>query len=234
MNATPQKQRILVVDDAQDICRLLSDILEAEGYEVTDASNGNEGLRALYEFRPALIITDVSMPDMDGWTFLERIRQLTEVPVIMLSALSAEYDKVRGLRTGADDYIVKPLQQGELVARVNAVLRRVRQDGVKEEAVYEDSALYIDFARHDVRVRGKQLELSPQEFRLLTAFVKNPGAVLSPEQLLDLCWGMSDGGTENVRVYMGYLRKKLERDPHTPELLETVRGFGYRYTPLRN
>lgn len=230
----PVNQRILVVDDAKEICNLLCDILEAEGYEVAAALNGTEGLRSLYSFRPGLVITDVSMPDMDGWTLLERIRQLTDVPVIMLSALGDQYDKVRGLRTGADDYIVKPIQSAELLARVDAVLRRAKQDGPRDESVYEDSALYVDFARHDVRVRGKSLELSPQEFRLLSVFVKNAGAVLSPEQLLNQCWGVSEGGPENVRVYMGYLRKKLERNPQVPELLETVRGFGYRYTPQRN
>ncbi len=231
---SPDAQRILVVDDAEDICELLRDILEAEGYEVSVAYDGAEGLRALYSFRPHLVITDVSMPDVDGWVFLERIRQLTDVPVIMLSALGDEYDKVRGLRTGADDYMVKPIQRGELLARVDAVLRRAKQDAPQKASVYEDGALFVDFGRHEVRVRGKTLDLSPQEFRLLTAFIRNPGTVLSPEQLLDLCWGVSEGGPENVRVYMGYLRKKLERDPHVPELLETVRGFGYRYTPRRN
>lgn len=227
-------QRVLVVDDAREICQLLCEVLEADGYEVVTAASGAEGLKAMYDLRPALVITDVSMPDMDGWTLLERIRQVTDVPVIMLSALGDEYDKVRGLRTGADDYIVKPVPHAELLARVNAVLRRASQEGQRAEAVYDDGAVFVDFKRHDVRVRGKPLDLSPQEFRLLTAFIKNPGAVLSPERLLDLCWDVAEGAPENVRVYMGYLRKKLERDPHAPELLETVRGFGYRYTPQRN
>ena len=227
------RQRILVVDDADDIREMLRDFLEPEGYEVIAAGNGADGLRALYTGRPSLIISDVAMPEMDGWLFLERLREFTDVPVIMLSAMGEERDKVRGLRSGADDYLVKPVMRGELVARVDAILRRIKAEDPDDGAVYQDSALYVDLARHDVRVRGKIVDLSPQEFRLLSAFVRHPGAVLSPERLMDLSWGTSEGGPENVRVYMGYLRRKLERDPKAPELLETVRGFGYRFCPQR-
>ncbi|MEX2598706.1 MAG: response regulator transcription factor [Dehalococcoidia bacterium] len=226
-----EKQRILVVDDSEGIRLLLTEILASDGYETAAASNGAEGLRCLYSFRPDMVITDIAMPDMDGWDLLQRVREMTEVPVIMLSGLGEEDDKVRGLRTGADDYIVKPILPGEFLARVNAVFRRTKSNEAGAGSVYEDGAIYVDFVKHEVRLRGKRLDLSPQEFRLLNAFIKNPGAVLSPEQLLNQCWGFSEGGPENVRVYMGYLRKKLERDPSAPEMLETVRGFGYRYSP---
>lgn len=226
-------QRVLVVDDAPDIREMLKDILELEGFNVITAGDGTQGLRALYTGRPSLVISDVGMPEMDGWLFLERLREFTDVPVILLTAWGDERDKVRGLRLGADDYVVKPVQRGELVARVNAILRRTSKVAPKNEAVYQDSALYVDMSRHVVRVRDKAVSLSPQEFRLLSAFLGHPGAVLSPERLMDLSWGTSEGGPENVRVYMGYLRRKIELDHKAPQLLETIRGFGYRYNPPR-
>ncbi len=224
-------QRILVVDDAPDIREMLKDILELEGFGVITAGDGSEGLRALYSGRPSLVISDVGMPEMDGWLFLERLREFTDVPVILLTAWGDERDKVRGLRLGADDYVVKPVQRGELVARVDAILRRTGKATPKNEAVYQDTAIYVDLSRHVVRVRDKAVSLSPQEFRLLSAFLRHPGAVLSPERLMDLSWGTSEGGPENVRVYMGYLRRKIELDHKQPKLLETIRGFGYRYNP---
>ena len=227
------QQRILVVDDAGDIREMLRDFLEPEGYNVVTAVNGTEGLRALYVARPSLVISDVFMPQMDGWMFLDRLREFTDVPVILLSALGEEHQKVRGLRAGADDYLVKPIRRAELLARVDAILRRSKTEESADAVVYQDEVLYVDLARHDVRLRGKNVDLSPQEFRLLTAFIRYPGAVLSAERLMDLSWGSSEGGPENVRVYMGYLRKKLERDPKSPELFETVRGFGYRFMPHR-
>ena len=224
---------ILVVDDALDIREMLRDVLEGEGYGVATAANGIEALRAVYQSRPALVISDIAMPEMDGWVLLERLREFTEVPVIMLSALGDERDKVRGLREGADDYVVKPVMRAELLARVEALLRRAKSESGEEATVYSDAALYMDFERHDVRLRGEPVDLSPQEFRLLAAFVRYPGTVLSAERLMELCWGTSEGGPENVRVYMGYLRKKLERDAASPQLFETVRGFGYRFNPQR-
>ncbi len=226
-------QLILVVDDAIDIRDMLRDVLETEGYGVATAANGLEALRVVYQSRPALVISDIAMPEMDGWTFLKRLREFTETPVIMLSALGEERDKVRGLRDGADDYVVKPVMRAELLARVEALLRRARSDETEETAVYHDAALYVDFERHDVRVRGEAVELSPQEFRLLMALIRHPGAVLSPDRLLELSWGTSEGGPENVRVYIGYLRRKLEPEPDAPPMIETVRGFGYRFNAKR-
>ncbi|MDA1035651.1 MAG: response regulator transcription factor [Chloroflexi bacterium] len=224
-------QRILVVDDSPEIREMLKHVLELEGFDVITAGDGTQGLRALYTGRPSLVISDVGMPEMDGWLFLERLREFTDVPVILLTAYGEERDKVRGLRLGADDYVVKPVQRGELLARVHAILRRTGKAAPKNEAVYQDLALFVDMSRHVVRVRDKAVSLSPQEFRLLSAFLGHPGAVLSPERLMDLSWGTSEGGPENVRVYMGYLRRKIEMDHKNPVLLETIRGFGYRYNP---
>lgn len=233
MTDTETGQLILVVDDAIDIRDMLRDVLEAEGYSVATAANGLEALRAVYQSLPALVISDIAMPEMDGWTFLRRLREFTELPVIMLSALGEERDKVRGLRDGADDYVVKPVMRAELLARVDAVLRRSKSDAAGEEAVYSDSALYVDLERHDVRVNGEAVELSPQEFRLLIALVRHPGGVLSADRLLEMAWGTSEGGPENVRVYIGYLRKKLEPEPGVPPMIETIRGFGYRFNARR-
>ena len=221
------KPKILVVDDAPDIRDFLHDLLVPEGYDIRMASNGQEALRTLFDWKPALVLTDLNMPHMDGFTLLERIREVSEVPVIILSALEEEPDKVRGLRIGADDYVVKPIHNAELLARVDANLRRAKAADI--EPVYQDAALFVDFARRQVRLHGEEASLSPQEFRLLAALVRHAGTVLSPEQLLDLSWGIAEGGPESVRVYVGYLRRKLGDDPKRPRLIQTVRGFGYRY-----
>ena len=234
MTDSAASQLILVVDDAIDIRDMLREVLEAEGYGVATAANGLEALRAVYQSRPALVISDIAMPEMDGWVFLTRLREFSETPVIMLSALGEERDKVRGLRDGADDYVVKPVMRAELLARVEALLRRARSEETEEVAAYHDAVLYLDFERHDVRVRGQPVELSPQEFRLLTALIRHPGAVLSPDRLLELAWGTSEGGPENVRVYIGYLRRKLEPQPGVPPMIQTVRGFGYRFNAHRS
>lgn len=234
MPDTVTKNRILVVDDAAEIREMLRDFLEPAGFDVLTAKSGTDGLRTLYAGQPNLVISDVSMPEMDGWLFLERMREFTDVPVIMLSALGESRDKVRGLSSGADDYLVKPITRAELLARIEAIMRRVHREApVETKTIYQDGELFVDFTRHVVRVRGNDIDLSPQEFRMLATLVNHAGAVLSPERLMDLAWGMSEGGPENVRVYVGYLRKKLERDPKDPEMLETVRGFGYRYNPQK-
>ena len=222
--------KILVIDDEKNVRELLSYILESAGYSLRSASDGYEGLTAFFSWRPDLILLDVLMPKMDGWTLLARIRELSNTPVIMLTALGQEHQKVRGLKSGADDYIAKPFGRDELLARVEAVLRRT--DGAQQiEDVYKDEVLQVDFQRHLVFVRGRQIELSPIEFRLLGALIRSASVVLSPDRLLDLCWGERSGGPGNVRVDINYLRRKLEESPSSPVLIETVREFGYRYKP---
>lgn len=228
------RQKILVVDDADEIRELLKDFLEPAGYEVATAENGSEALRTMYRYRPSLVISDVAMPEMDGLDLLTRMREFTETPVILLSGHGEESDKVRGLTCGADDYVVKPVMRRELLARVDAILRRARPEEASEAWVYQDDVLKIDLQRHAVEVHGKLVTLTPQEFRLLATFTRNPGTVLNPDRLMELAWGTSEGGPENVRVYVGYLRRKLERVPSEPEMLETVRGFGYRFNPQRS
>jgi DNA-binding response OmpR family regulator len=224
------KARILVVDDEQPIRDLLRELLEGEGYDVVLAEDGQDGLKAFFASRPALVVLDILMPRMDGWKLLERIREVSDAPVIILSALDREQETVRGLRGGADDYVVKPMRRAEFLARVEAVLRKAHP-GREAEEEYRDAAMHIDFPHHQVHLDGRRVELSPLEFRLLWALVRNANVVLSTDRLLDLCWGEGEGGPENVRVYIGYLRRRLGEDPRRPRLIETAREFGYRYRP---
>jgi DNA-binding response OmpR family regulator len=223
----------LVVDDDQDLRRLVVELLRRAGHEVTEASSGRAGLRALHASPPDLVLLDVTMPDLDGWQTLERIRDLSDVPVLMLTGRGQELERVRGLQGGADDYVTKPFGRQELIARVQALLRRAEQRPERERAeTYVDAVLSIDFAQRAVTYAGRDIALTPLEFKLLSAFVRHPRQVLSREQLLELVWGDSYGvAGDQVKLYVGYLRRKL--DPDTPDSvpIETVRGFGYRYRP---
>ncbi len=172
------------------------------------------------------------MPQVDGWRALELIRDVSDVPVIMLMGRDSELERVRGLRGGADDYVGKPVALPELLARVEAVLRRAGgKPDVRE--VYDDGIVTIDFERSELTVRGEPVTLTPLEFRLLAALTSHAGSVLSPDQLLELVWGERFSGRDQVKLYIGYVRRKIERDPSQPELIETVRGFGYRYRKPR-
>jgi len=222
--------RVLVIDDDADIRGLVAELLGRAGLEVEGAPDGRVGLRAFHKSPPDLVVLDVSMPELDGWQTLERIRDLSDVPVIMLTARGEELERVRGLKAGADDYVVKPFGRQELVARVEALLRRSSADGAGIQETYSDPRLTIDFAQRSVSFDGRDVSLTPLEFKLLSAFVRNPRQVLSRDQLLELVWGTAYGVSgDQVKLYVGYLRKKL--DPADPGNvpIETVRGFGYRY-----
>ncbi|HTR33338.1 MAG TPA: response regulator transcription factor [Gaiellaceae bacterium] len=221
--------RVLVVDDDPDIRLLLRELLERAGYLVDEAETGREALRHLFSNAPALVILDVTMPDMDGYQTLERIRDLSDVPVMMLTARTQELEKVRGLSSGADDYVAKPFGRQELLARVQALLRRT---GGRTEVLeaYADDFVEIDYAQRSVLVDGRDVQLTPLEFKLLSAFVQNPNQVLSRDQLLELVWGDPYGVSgDQVKLYVGYLRRKLVPDAPESAPIETVRGFGYRY-----
>ena len=223
---------VLVVDDDSDIRGLVRELLERAGHDVLDAPDGNEGLRLFYARQPDLVILDVSMPGLEGWDVLERMRELSDVPVVMLTARAEELDKVRGLRAGADDYITKPFGRQELLARVDAALRRTPSGGESQDT-YADGFVSIDFPQRAVQAGGQPVALTPLEFRLLAAFVRNPNQVLSHEQLLELAWG-SAGAAERdqVKLYVGYLRRKLGGPEGAESPIETMRGFGYRYRPV--
>jgi DNA-binding response OmpR family regulator len=222
--------RILVVDDEEDIRGLVRALLERAGHQVSEAPNGRAGLRELYTAPPDLVVLDVTMPDLDGWATLERIREVTDVPVLMLTARDTEVERVRGLTGGADDYVVKPFGRQELVARVDALLRRSR--GPDQQETYADALLSISFTQQTVRYDEHEVSLTPLEYRLLSAFARHPNQVLSHDQLRELAWGDSlDTSRDEVKLYVGYLRRKLSPDAPRGTPIETVRGFGYRYRP---
>jgi DNA-binding response OmpR family regulator len=221
--------RILVVDDDEDIRTLLRELLGRAGYRVEEAADGRAALRQLFETPPSLVLLDVNMPEMDGYQTLERIRDLSDVPVIMVTARTQELERVRGLASGADDYVSKPFGRQELLARVQALLRRTGGKVEVTEA-YRDGFVEIDYPQRRVVVGEREVQLTPLEFKLLSAFVAHPNQVLSRDQLLELVWGDPYGVSgDQVKLYVGYLRRKLCPDAPDSAPVETVRGFGYRY-----
>lgn len=220
------------MEDEEDVRSLVVELLERAGYRVNSAGDGRAGLRLFHEHRPDLVVLDISMPALDGFQTLERIRDLSDVPVLILTAHNSELERVRGLKAGADDYLGKPFGRQELVARVEALLRRIRDPEGEGETLYSDELLEIDFARRGVTVRGRQVSLTPLEFRLLGALVRHPDQVLSSEQLLEQAWGDAIGrSSDQVKLYVSYLRRKLSDGSDGSSPIETVRGFGYRYRP---
>jgi DNA-binding response OmpR family regulator len=229
----PVSPRVLLIDDSETERAVVADRLGKSGYDVVLAGDGRDGLRRLYETRPDIVLLDVVMPELDGWKTLELIREVADVPVIMLTARNTEIERVRGLRGGADDYLGKPFAPAELLARIEAVLRR-RPEQTTVRELWDDGLIRIDFASHEVTVRDEPVSLTPLEFRLLAALTENAGQVLSQDQLLELVWADPHGASpQQVKLYVGYVRKKIEADPAKPELIETVRGFGYRYRKRR-
>jgi DNA-binding response OmpR family regulator len=221
--------RVLVIEDDPDIALGIKTVLGKSGFEVASSSDGRDGLRAFHAARPDLVILDIGLPEMDGWTVLERIRDLSEVPVLILTAHSTESEKVRGLRGGADDYLTKPFGNAEFVARVQALLRRQQGAEVSSE-VYDDGSVQVNFGTHEVAVEGVPVELTATEYRLLEALIRHRGQVLSPVKLLDLAWSDPFGvGPDRVKYSVMRLRRKLGVSGDAGPSIEAVRGFGYRY-----
>jgi DNA-binding response OmpR family regulator len=225
------KPRVLVIDDEPAVRGMLRTLLDRSGFVVSDADSGSTALRSLYDRRPDVVLLDINMPGLDGWHVLARIRELSDVPVILLTGYASESEKVRGLQAGADDYISKPFGRQELVARLKALLRRTPEH-VETLERYDDPRLTVDFRRHEVLSAGEPVHLTALEFRLLSAFVAHPGQVLSHAQLLTLAWGSPDRASrDQVKLYVSYLRRKLETSGWPDGGIETERGFGYRYRP---
>jgi DNA-binding response OmpR family regulator len=219
-----------VADDDSDIRELVRELLRRDGLDVVEATTGREAVRRVHTDQPSLVILDVAMPELDGWQALERIRDFSEVPVLMLTAHDSELEKVRGLRAGADDYVTKPFGRQELLARVQALLRRAQAAGPAAPEVYEDGYLRIDSANAIVEVLGRPVVLTPLELRLLQVLVRHRDQILGRDQILDQVWGSDAASPGQVKLYVGYLRRKLEAvDASGAMPIETVRGFGYRY-----
>ena len=220
---------ILVIEDDAEIRDLVRVIMERQGMRVIEARDGREGLRSFYESRPDLVVLDIALPEVDGWQALARIRELSETPVMLLTAADQELEKVRGLRNGADDYVTKPFGRLELQARIEALLRRGGRDEVDVRTI-GDGTIEIDLAARETRVKGKRVELTPTEFKLLVALARNRDQVLSPTQLLGMAWGDPTGDPQRVKLYVSYLRRKLV-DAAGIDPVRTMRGFGYRFSP---
>jgi DNA-binding response OmpR family regulator len=220
---------VLVIEDEADIRQLLRTLLEREGFITTEAENGRDGVRKFHERHPDIVILDVGLPDLDGWQVLERIRDMSDTPVLMLTARSTELDKVRGLNAGADDYLTKPFSRGELLARLQAISRRLiaRSEPV---TTFEDGQVRVDFAHQEVSLNGSTITLTPTEYRLLATLVRHQGQVLSSDQLIEQAWDDPTGlAPSRVKYAVLRLRRKLGWADRDDTPIETVRGFGYRY-----
>lgn len=230
-----ERRRILVVDDEERMVRFIRLNLEHDGFQVSEAFNGKEALQKIRDVTPDLILLDVMMPDIDGFEVLETVREVSQVPVIMLTAKGEEDDRVRGLELGADDYVTKPFSPRELVSRVKAVLRRTEgASGSMHGLIEVDDRLKIDFDRREIWLEGKLVKLRPTEYRMLYHLVQNAGWVVTHDQLLTKVWGYEYRDEPHyVRLYINYLRQKLEANPSEPKYILTERGVGYRFVDFR-
>jgi DNA-binding response OmpR family regulator len=230
-----ERRRILVVDDEERMVRFIRMNLEHDGFQVSEAFNGKQAIQKIRDVTPDLILLDVMMPDLDGFEVLETVREVSQVPVIMLTAKGEEDDRVRGLELGADDYVTKPFSPRELVSRVKAVLRRTESaSGSMHGLIDVDDRLKIDFDRREIWLEGKLVKLRPTEYRMLYHLVQNAGWVVTHDQLLTKVWGYEYRDEPHyVRLYINYLRQKLEADPSNPKYILTERGVGYRFVDFR-
>ena len=232
MNATAAKSNILVVDDEPQITRVLKTTLSSQGYGVRTASDGDEALLILKEWTPDLVITDLRMPNLGGLELCRQIRARSRIPIIVLSVNGEERIKVEALDAGADDYVTKPFGVHELLARVRAALRRAAAPEEPESPLIEAGDFRIDIATRSVRVRDREVHLTPKEFDLLTYLARHAGKVLTHRNLLAAVWGgNSVEQPEYLRVFVGHLRKKLEPDEAAPRYILTEPWVGYRFEP---
>jgi len=223
-------EKILVIDDEETTVQLIAILLERRGYEVIKAFRAEEGLRKAYRNQPDLVLLDIMMPDMDGWDVCKRLREMSDVPIIFLTARGETRDVVRGLEMGADDYIIKPYDNEELVARVRAHLRRSPRPSMSEELVFNGGDFRVNFLNREVRVRNEIKHLTPKEFNLLGVLVRNAGRVVTRTELVTEAWGEEYADAiDSLKLYVHYLRQKLEVNPDRPEYILTLRGVGYRF-----
>jgi two-component system KDP operon response regulator KdpE len=225
---------LLLIDDDVSLCETVRFMLIKNGFQVKVAHNGISGLQMAYALKPDAVILDIMLPDMDGWQVCRRLRDMSDVPIIMLTALGSDQNVVQGLNLGADDYIVKPVAVQELIARIRALLRRVSRlkpsDRIHREPIYTYDNLVIDFDKYEVSVDGTKVKLSPTEFRLLSVLSRHQGRLLPHAFLLSEVWGPEYVAEEEyLRLYISYLRHKIEIDPASPRLIHNEWGVGYRF-----
>ncbi len=223
-------EKILVIDDEEPTVQLIAMLLERRGFEVIKAYRAEEGLRKAYRHQPELVLLDIMMPDMDGWDVCKRLREMSDVPIIFLTARSDVKDVVKGLEMGADDYVVKPYDNDELVARVRAHLRRSPRPNMSEELIFNNGDFRINFMNREVWVNSELKHLTPKEFNLLAVLVRNAGRVVTRTELVTQAWGEEYGDAiDSLKLYVHYLRQKLENNAQQPEYILTSRGVGYRF-----
>ncbi len=219
--------RIMIIDDEPQMRRLLQVALTAHGYEIREAETGREGIDQTAVFHPDLIVLDLSLPDLDGIEVIQKLREWTQTPVIILSVREQEGDKIAALDAGADDYVTKPFSMGELLARIRTALRHAA--GTGDEPVLTFGGLVIDLTRRYVAMDGREVKLTPTEYELLRVLTVNAGKVLTHRQLMRMVWGPSyEQETNYLRVYIRQLRQKIEPDPARPRNIITEPGVGYR------
>lgn len=228
--------KVLTIEDDPALLRLVQYTLAEEGMDVATAANGRDGLRQFYALQPELVILDLMMPEMDGWETCRRIREMADVPIMMLTARGQDEDMVRGLGLGADDYMVKPFSPEVLVARTQALLRRSRMARPeKAPAVYRDDRLFVDLEARRVCVAGMPVRLTATEFKLLAFLVENAGRVMTFRQTLENVWGWEyQDDSHQARLYIWRLRQKIEADPKNPVYIQTEYGVGYRFEKQAN
>lgn len=233
-NVYLQGKRILVIEDDPAMARLVEYSFSGTGAQIYRAINGHEGLRQLYFHQPHLVILDIMLPGLDGWEVCSRIRQISDVPIIILSALGREKDIIRGLDCGAVDYVTKPFSPKILVARAQAALRQAKLNAeLGKPLIYHDEHLTINLDQRQVLVRGAPVDLTRTEYRLLAYLVENAGTVRTYRQILQHTWGPEyHNSPEYVHVYISRLRQKLEKDPNHPQYLVTKHGVGYSFRML--
>ncbi|MBE2182247.1 MAG: response regulator transcription factor [Anaerolineae bacterium] len=222
--------KVLIIDDEVTTVQLIKLLLERRGFEVIDAYSAEDGLRKAYRFQPDLVLLDIMMPEMDGWEICKRLREMSDVPIIFLTARGDTRDVVKGLEIGADDYISKPFDNDELVARIKAHLRRAPKPNMAEELTFNGGEFRINFMNREVRVRNDLKHLTPKEFNLLGVLVRNAGRVVPRQELVTEAWGEEYGDAiDSLKLYIHYLRQKVERDAEHPDYILTSRGVGYRF-----
>lgn len=223
-------EKVLVIDDEPTTVDLIAMLLDRRGFEVIKAYRAEDGLRQAYKHQPDIILLDIMMPDMDGWEVCRRLREMSDVPIIFLTARGDTKDVVQGLEMGADDYIIKPYDNDELIARIKAHLRRAPRQDMSEELVFDNGNFRINFMNREVYVRNEIKHLTPKEFNLLGVLVRNAGRVVTRNDLVTQAWGEEySDAIDSLKLYVHYLRQKVEEDPSQPDYILTSRGVGYRF-----